>query len=190
MPARLRWAHGRVTATVVVVVGLAVAACNRGRVVDSTLPKTSPPARAADSFVHCVEAGTSNCVDGGEQHGGWDALQLLLWLSSGSPVSILEMLPRELDRHTDNLAVQAAFVDEVERYAEVVRGAECQSVATQPLRALVDQSARVAARSPASPRRRTVISTKVTSSDSTARTTPIGCTSPCGRAMVGFGSSA
>jgi hypothetical protein len=137
-------AHDRVTAALFLVAGVALGGCNRGRVVDSSLAKTTPAARAADSFLHCVEAGTSGCVEAGEHHGGWDALQLLLWLASGSPVSILEVMPRELDRHSDPLAVQKSFVVEVERYAQVLRGAECQSVATRPLPALVDQAASVA----------------------------------------------
>ena len=137
-------AHERVTAALILVAGVALGGCNRGRVVDSSLPKTTPAARAADSFVHCVEAETSGCVAAGEQHGGWDALHLLLWLASGSPVAILAALPRELDRHSDPLGVQKSFVVEVERYAEALRGAECQSVATQPLPALVDQAARAA----------------------------------------------
>jgi hypothetical protein len=137
-------AHDRVTAALILVAGVALGGCNRGRVVDSSLAKTTPAARAADSFVHCIEAETSGCVAPGEPHGGWDALQLLLWLASGSPVAILDVLPRELDRHSDPLAVQKSFVVEIERYAPVLRGAECQSVATQPLSALVDQAARVA----------------------------------------------
>ena len=137
-------AHDRVTAALFLVAGVALGGCNRGRVVDSSLPKTTPAARAADSFVHCVEVGTSGCVAPGENHGGWHALHLLLWLASGSPVAILDVLPRELDRHADPLAVQQSFVLEVERYAEALRGGECQSVATRPLPALVDQAARVA----------------------------------------------
>jgi hypothetical protein len=137
-------AHDRVTAALILVAGVALGGCNRGRVVDSSLPKTTPAARAADSFVHCVEAATSGCVEAGEQHGGWDALHLLLWLGSGSPVAILNVLPRELDRHTDPADVQESFVDEVERYASAIRGAECQSVATRPLPVLVDQASRLA----------------------------------------------
>ncbi len=144
MHSRLRWARDRLTAAMVLV-GVAMGGgCNRGRVVDSSLSRTTPAARAADSFVHCVEGGTSNCVEAGQNHGGWDALHLLLWLASGSPLAILDVLPRELDAHTDPLAVQGSFVREVERYAEVLRGAECQSVATRPLPALIDQAARVA----------------------------------------------
>lgn len=137
-------AHDRVTAAVILAVGMGLFGCNRGRVVDSPLPKTTPAARAADSFVHCVEAGRSGCVAPHELHGGWDSLHLLLWLASGSPVSILEALPRELVGHTDPDRVQQAFVQEVERYAGVVRGAECQSVATRPLPPLIDQAAKVA----------------------------------------------
>lgn len=137
-------AHDRVTAASILAAGIALGGCNRERVVDSSLPTTTPAARAADSFVHCVEAGTSGCVAAGDNHGGWDALHLLLWLASGSPVAILDVLPRELDRHTDPLTVQESFVREVERYALTLRGAECQSVATRPLPPLVDQAARVA----------------------------------------------
>jgi len=121
-----------------------VGACNRGRVVDSSLPRTSPAARTADSFVHCIETGTTVCVAAGQLGGGWDALHILLWLADGSPVAILEALPRELAAHTDPLRVQAKLVAEVDRYGAALRGAECQSVATRPLPGLVDQAADLA----------------------------------------------
>jgi hypothetical protein len=118
--------------------------CGRGRVLPSSLPTEEPPRRAAESFLHCVEAGTSGCVESGDNHGGWDALHLLLWMASGSPVGILEALPTQLARHEDPLLVQDAFVDEVERYAEVVRGAECDSSASQPMHPLIDKAAAIA----------------------------------------------
>src|SRR5262245_49300318 len=118
--------------------------CGRGRTLPSSLPTEEPPRRAAESFLHCVEAGTSGCVEAGDNHGGWDALHLLLWMASGSPVGILEALPTQLARHEDPLLVQDAFVDEVERYAEVVRGAECDSSASQPMHPLIDKAAAIA----------------------------------------------
>jgi hypothetical protein len=118
--------------------------CNRERVLSSSLPPEEPPRRAAESFVHCVEAGTSGCVAPGDNHGGWDALHLLLWLASGSPLGILEALPLQLERHQDPLLVQDAFVDEVERYADVLRGAECDSTASQPMSPLIDKAGKLA----------------------------------------------
>jgi hypothetical protein len=118
--------------------------CGRGRVVKSALPDEEPPRRAAESFVHCVEAGTSDCVAAGENHAGWDALHLLFWLASGSPVGILEVLPEQLTAHGDPLRVQAAFVDEVKRYATALRGAECESSSSQAAGPLIDQAASAA----------------------------------------------
>lgn len=121
-----------------------LAGCGRNRAVKSSLPDEEPPRRAAESFVHCVEAGTSNCIATGQNHGGWDALHLLLWLGSGSPVGILEVLPQQLTAHGDPIAVQGAFVAEVERYAAALRGAECESTSSQPAGPLVDRAASAA----------------------------------------------
>jgi hypothetical protein len=118
-----------------------VLGCNRGRTLPSSLPEEEPPRRAAESFLHCVEAGTSGCVQPGDTHGGWDALHLLLWMASGSPLAILDALPTQLRRHEDPLVVQEAFVGEVERYADVVRGAECDSTSAQPMHPLIDKAA-------------------------------------------------
>lgn len=115
--------------------------CNRERILASSLPVEEPPRRAAESFLHCVEAGTSGCVAPGDNHGGWDALHLLLWMANGSPLGILEALPEQLARHEDPLTVQESFVGEVERYAEVVRGAECESTSAQPMPPLIDKAA-------------------------------------------------
>lgn len=123
-----------------VLVALAVG-CGRGRVIKSALPDEEPPRRAAESFVHCVEAGTSDCVAPGADHAGWDALHLLLWLASGSPVGILEVMPTQLTAHGDPLRVQGAFVDEVQRYATALRGAECESTTSQPAGPLIDKAA-------------------------------------------------
>ena len=109
-----------------------------------TLGNEPPERRAAASFVHCVEAGTSLCVESGDESGGWDAFYLLDWLASGSPASIVQVLPRELARHADPLEVQARFVEEVERYASSVRGAECQGVDMRPMKAVIDDAAGLA----------------------------------------------
>lgn len=141
LPTRPRW-----SAAVLAVALLAAPACNRGRVIKSSLPDEEPPRRAAESFVHCVEAGNSGCVAPGENHGGWNALHLLLWMASGSPVSILEALPLQLAAHVDPLRVQGAFVAEVERYAQALRGAECESTSSQPVAALIDRASDTALR--------------------------------------------
>ncbi len=119
---------------------VAASGCTRERIIASSLPTEEPQRRAAESFVHCVEAGTSGCVAAGDNHGGWDALHLLLWMSSGSPLAILESLPNQLARHQEPLLVQDAFVDEVERYADVLRGAECESTASQPMHPLIEKA--------------------------------------------------
>jgi hypothetical protein len=123
---------------------LTATSCGRGRVVQSSLPDEEPPRRAAESFIHCVEAGTSDCVAAGENHAGWDALHMLLWLASGSPVGILEVLPQQLAAHEDPLRVQAKFVEEVQRYAAALRGAECESTSSQAAAGLIDQAASAA----------------------------------------------
>jgi hypothetical protein len=119
----------------------ATASCGRNRVIKSSLPDEEPPRRAAESFIHCVEAGTSDCVAAGDNHAGWDALHLLLWFASGSPVGILEMLPEQLAAHGQALRVQGAFVEEVKRYATALRGAECESTSSQAVAPLIDQAA-------------------------------------------------
>lgn len=101
--------------------------------------------RTASSFIHCVEATTSGCVQPHQAAGGWDALYLLIWLSDGSPVAILEALPRELAKHGDASSVERRFVDEVERYATAIRGAECDPVEARPLGPLIDQATQSAA---------------------------------------------
>lgn len=107
------------------------------------LPNEPAPQRAAQSFVHCVEARTSQCVEAADQLAGWDAFYLLAWLGGGSPLAILEALPAELTDHSDPRRVQRRFVDEVERYAATIRGAECQAISTQPIDPLIDQVASV-----------------------------------------------
>lgn len=120
-------------------------ACKSDDIVVAPLPPEEAPRRAANSFVHCVEAETSGCIKSGETVGGWDAFYLLTWLGGGSPLSILEALPRELSAHADPLRVQRRFVEEVERYAPAIRGAECDAADMQPIDPLIDQVASVAA---------------------------------------------
>ncbi|MCA9649381.1 MAG: hypothetical protein KC501_05700 [Myxococcales bacterium] len=108
------------------------------------LPNAPASDRAAQSFVHCVEARTSQCVEPAEQLAGWDAFYLLAWLGGGSPVSVLEALPQELSAHADPRLVQRRLVEEVERYAAAIRGAECDAVGSQPIDPLIDQVATVA----------------------------------------------
>lgn len=122
----------------------ACAACKKDPPVVQ-LPNEPPPQRAAQSFVHCVEARTSQCVEAAAELSGWDAFYLLTWLGGGSPLAILEALPGELADHTDPRRVQRRFVDEVERYASYIRGAECEGVSSQPIDPLIDQVASVAA---------------------------------------------
>lgn len=122
---------------------LAAGCKNRdGRV--ARLSDAPPAQRAADSFVHCIEMGSSQCVQSGDTVGGWDAFYILGWLGSGSPVSILEALPKELASHADAKNVQRRFVDEVERYSDAIRGAECDATDMQPIEPLVDQMASAA----------------------------------------------
>ncbi len=109
------------------------------------LPNAPAPERAAQSFVYCVEARSSECVEPADQLGGWDAFYLLAWLGGGSPVAILEALPSEIVAHGDPRKVQRRLVDEVERYAISIRGAECNAVASRPIDPLIDEVANVAA---------------------------------------------
>jgi hypothetical protein len=123
---------------------LPAAACKNRNTVATHLPREEPPRRAANSFVHCVESETSLCIKPGETVGGWDAFYLLMWLAGGSPVSILAALPSELAGHADPLRVQRRFVNEVERYAQALRGAACMASDMRPVDPLVDQVAGLA----------------------------------------------
>ena len=120
------------------------AGCKDKNKVTTHLPHEEPPRRAANSFVHCVESGTSLCIKAGETVGGWDAFYLLMWLAGGSPVSILGALPSELSRHGDPLHIQRRFVNEVERYAHALRGAACIASDMRPVDPLIDQVAGLA----------------------------------------------
>jgi hypothetical protein len=132
---------GLTRATLVLCLLAGMAACRpKGDV--HMLPNEAPTWRAAASFVHCVEAGTSQCVTADQMLGGWDAFYILVWLSDGSPVSILEGLSIQLRNHQDARLVQARFVDEVERYAQSIRGAECDAVGSMPLQPLIDRTAK------------------------------------------------
>jgi hypothetical protein len=106
--------------------------------------KTEPAVRAAASFVHCVESGSSGCIRSGENFGGWDAFFLLGWLSDGSPTSILQALPTELQNHADPAHVQGRLVQLIERYQPKLRGAECDPEGAQDLVPLVKTVAGVA----------------------------------------------
>jgi hypothetical protein len=121
----------------------ATAACKKDPPVVK-LPNAPAPERSAQSFVHCVEASTSQCVEAADQLAGWDAFYLLAWLAGGSPLAILEALPSELADHTDPRRVQRRFVDEVERYASTLRGAACTATSSQPIDPLIDQVATAA----------------------------------------------
>jgi hypothetical protein len=103
----------------------------------ATVGPTEPARRAALSFVHCVESDGGGCVQPDEKHGAWDAFALLHWMGSGSPVSILQALRRELDHHRDPYAIQDRFVALAARYREPLRGAECRPDAAAPVEDLL-----------------------------------------------------
>lgn len=124
-------------------VGLA-SGCVRGKTTAKLQNDLQPPQRAANSFIHCVEMGTSQCVRAEDTVGGWDAFYILGWLGGGSPVSILAALPTELSQHGDDRFVRRRFVAEVERYAPSIRGAECDAADLQPIDPLIDQVTQVA----------------------------------------------
>jgi hypothetical protein len=113
---------------------------------DATGPVSpEPPAmRVATSFVHCVEAGKAQCVAAHQASTGWNALFLLSWLGSGSPVAILQSLPGELDAHGDHRFIEGRLVEEVERYAPAMRGAECDADRAEPFEPLIADAARSA----------------------------------------------
>jgi hypothetical protein len=124
---------------------VALASGCRAPEIASPLPGVSAEQRAAQSFVHCVEGGTSGCVATGDKHTGWDALHLMLWLATGSPLAVLDTLPAQLAAHADPRKAQAAFVDEVERYAISLRGAECAANGSQPLEQVIERAAKLSA---------------------------------------------
>ncbi len=129
----------------VLLAGLLVAAGGcRANVSVRVLSDESPARRSAASFVHCIEAGTSLCISGANISGGWDAFYLLAWLADGSPVSVMDALPSELAAHQDPREVQRRLVQEVERYANAVRGAECDATDAQQLTPLIDEAAALA----------------------------------------------
>lgn len=96
-----------------------------------------PATRAAQSFVHCVEAGGGDCVETVPKLGAWDAFSMLGWLASGSPLALLQALPRELAHHQDARSVQRRFVDQIDRQREALRGSECRSERVDKLDAMV-----------------------------------------------------
>lgn len=104
------------------------------------LPNEPPSQRAAQSFVFCVEARASQCVVSAGELAGWDSLYLLTWLGGGSPAGILEALPRELADHADARRVQRRLVEEVERYAISIRGAECTATSAEPIEPMIDRA--------------------------------------------------
>lgn len=124
-------------------VGFVLSGC-RPDVQIKMLPNEAPAQRTAASFVHCVEAGNSQCVAAGTLLGGWDAFYLLSLLSHGTPVSILEAIPTELTRHRDARLVQARFVEEVERYANSIRGGDCKAAGLTEFRPLIDRASTAA----------------------------------------------
>lgn len=124
--------------------GLTLASACKPAPVVVKLSDKSAPERAAQSFVFCVEARTSQCVAAADELAGWDSFYLLSWLGGGSPVAILEALPRELADHADPRRVQRRLVEEVERYASAIRGAECGAVSSRPIDPMVDRVAAVA----------------------------------------------
>jgi hypothetical protein len=103
-----------------------------------------PARRAAQSFVHCVETGGAGCIDSGLALGGWDGFSILGWLATGSPISILQALPRELAHHRDPRSVQRRFVDQVERHRDKLRGAECRPERVDPLDPMVPKLSQAA----------------------------------------------
>jgi hypothetical protein len=119
-------------------------ACKRGAEPTDPVSSQPPAVRIATSFVHCVEAGKAQCVHAQQSSTSWNALFLLSWLGSGSPVAILEKLPAELASRGDHRLIEARFVDEVERYATTLRGAECGAEHVEPFEPLVAEAARVA----------------------------------------------
>jgi len=96
-----------------------------------------PARRAAQSFVHCVESEGGGCVSAEPKQGPWDAFALLQWLGSGSPISILKALRRELNHHSNPYEVQERFVVLTSRYREPLRGAECRSESAAPIAELL-----------------------------------------------------
>lgn len=115
---------------------LSLPACKKAE--ETKEPTAGEPARrAAQSFVHCVEQGGANCVQTNAKLGAWDAFSMLGWIATGSPISILEALPRELAHHQDGRSVQRRFVEKVERHRESLRGAECRTEQVNSLDAMV-----------------------------------------------------
>jgi len=121
--------------------------CQPSTTVARTVGPAEPAQRAAVSFVHCVEQDGGGCVTRDPLHVSWDAFALLNWLGAGSPTSILLGLRREVEHHSDRLAVQDRLVSVAARYREPLRGAECKPESATPLTELLPRVvARVQAR--------------------------------------------
>jgi hypothetical protein len=120
------------------------AGCKRDRGPKDPSPPQLPAIRVANSFLHCVEAGKAQCVSAEQASTGWNAMFLLSWLGSGSPVAILESLPGELASHGNRRVIESRLVGEVERYATALRGAQCDADRAEPFEPLVEAAARTA----------------------------------------------
>jgi hypothetical protein len=88
-----------------------------------------------------VEQTGSQCVEGSQQLGAWDAFSVMGWLAAGSPVGILRNIRRELQHHSDGQAVLRRFVAATESMREPLRGAECDAERVIELDPLVAQLA-------------------------------------------------
>lgn len=104
---------------------LVLGGCDKSQGEAGPVPPTVPAQRAAQSFIHCVEIDGGACVDNHPEFGAYDAFSILGWLASGSPTSILEALPRELQHHQTERSIQQRFVSIVDARAMRLRGAEC-----------------------------------------------------------------
>ncbi len=119
---------------------LALSACKPDDTGPTKAPAvTEPPRRAAIAFVRCVEQTGSQCVEGSDQLGAWDAFSTMGWLAAGSPLGILKNIRRELQHHSDGKAVLRRFVAQTERMREPLRGAECDAERVIELTPLVNQ---------------------------------------------------
>lgn len=119
------WRVMRSVFTLFLVGLMAVGACKRAAAPPPPIEASAPARRSVMSFVRCVAQMGGRCVPESGKLTGWDAFSVLGWLADGSPLAILRVFRRELERHRDPRKVQGRFVNQAMQLHLPLRGAGC-----------------------------------------------------------------